>query len=219
MIINEFFLDGAIESFAVSVHLGGTGVGVIMDQMQTAQLFGEMLHEFRPVVRQDIRKGMRKHPTAVIKELLCRKRRVACRCPRKGKARMDVFKGDEVSPESVHKPLHCIQRHQMSRILGSEVLWLTDDLFTLDGYYFSIMPHFLREYAQSPAVLHDTTYGRDRGETEVLLEAERREENMQLIFPYRQNTMNPHSTQAMNMETSWCSGNVQTHQWRYQCFE
>ena len=71
MIVNEFFLESAIESFAVSIHLGGTRVGMIMGQVQTPQVFVKVLHELRAIVSEYEGEGIREYHAAVFKELLC----------------------------------------------------------------------------------------------------------------------------------------------------
>ena len=50
MVINKFLLNGAVEPFAVGVHLWRLGIGMIMNHMQASQLFVKMLHELAAVV-------------------------------------------------------------------------------------------------------------------------------------------------------------------------
>ena len=71
MVINEFFLDGSVESFHVSVHLRGLGVGVIMSEMEPLQFCGKMLLELRAVIGKHKKEviGMRECLLAQSKEL------------------------------------------------------------------------------------------------------------------------------------------------------
>ncbi|TSC55282.1 MAG: hypothetical protein Greene041679_674, partial [Parcubacteria group bacterium Greene0416_79] len=39
MVINELLLHGAIESFHVGVHLRGLGVGMVVDEVETAEFW------------------------------------------------------------------------------------------------------------------------------------------------------------------------------------
>ena len=71
MIVNELLLNGAVESFAVGIHLGGARIGMIMGQVQSPQLFVKMLHELRAVVSQYEGELIREYHPAVFKELLC----------------------------------------------------------------------------------------------------------------------------------------------------
>lgn len=50
MVVNELFLDGAIESFEVSIHLRRLGIGVKMSQMEPLQFRGKMFLELRTVI-------------------------------------------------------------------------------------------------------------------------------------------------------------------------
>lgn len=52
MVIHKLFLYGAVESLAMRVHLGGLGVGMVVDEMQAPQFFIKMLHEFRAIIRE-----------------------------------------------------------------------------------------------------------------------------------------------------------------------
>lgn len=97
---------------------------------------------------------------------------------------MDVFKGDDVSAQAMHKSLYGIQRNQMPRILCFEILWLAQYLFALHGYNLPIMPHLLRIAAQSSAVLDDATDGGGGWQTEAVFRAKLREDDIDLVFPY-----------------------------------
>lgn len=51
MIIHKFFLNRAIETLTMGVHLGSLGVGMVMNQMQAPQFFVKILHKFAAIVR------------------------------------------------------------------------------------------------------------------------------------------------------------------------
>lgn len=50
VVVDEFFLNGTVESFHVSVHLRGFWIGAEMSQMKPPQLLGKVFLEFRAVV-------------------------------------------------------------------------------------------------------------------------------------------------------------------------
>lgn len=50
VVINEFFLDGFVESFKAAVHLRSFRIGMVVDKMESFQFFGEMFFEFRTIV-------------------------------------------------------------------------------------------------------------------------------------------------------------------------
>ena len=62
MIINELLLKRPVEPLAVGVHLGSLGKGVVVDQMESFQLFGKVLLELTAVVSEHeidrIREGL-----------------------------------------------------------------------------------------------------------------------------------------------------------------
>ena len=59
VIIDEFFLDGAVEPLNVRVHFRRLGIGVKMRHMQPPQLFGKMLFEFAAVIGEHVGKTIR----------------------------------------------------------------------------------------------------------------------------------------------------------------
>ena len=69
VVINIFLLDCPVESFAVSIHLGSSGVGMVMNHMELTKLCREVLGKFRSVVRQDVGERKGKYFMAELKEL------------------------------------------------------------------------------------------------------------------------------------------------------
>ena len=61
VIIGKFFLDGAVETLAVGIHLGRLGIGMIMRKVQSFELCPEVFHELRAVVGQNEGDGERKY--------------------------------------------------------------------------------------------------------------------------------------------------------------
>jgi hypothetical protein len=96
MIINELFLDGAIESFAASIHFRGLWIRMVAGEMQSAKGVGKMFLKFRSIVGEDEGERDREYYTTVIKEFLCGGRCVGGCCPREGEAGADIFKGDDI---------------------------------------------------------------------------------------------------------------------------
>ena len=70
VVINELFLNGAIESFTVRVHLRRFRIRVIVGEMETRNFIGKMLFEFRTVVSKDEGKRDREYFSAVSEKFL-----------------------------------------------------------------------------------------------------------------------------------------------------
>ena len=51
--VGEAFLDCFVESLNMSIHLGGLGISVIVNEVQSLQFFSKILLEFGTVVGQD----------------------------------------------------------------------------------------------------------------------------------------------------------------------
>src|SRR3989338_5546197 len=90
MKIYILLLNGTIESFRMSVHLGGLGIGVPMNLMKSSHFYVKVLHEFRAVIRENELKRKRKEIGHEIKELFSRGTRMACRCPGKRPSRIHI---------------------------------------------------------------------------------------------------------------------------------
>ena len=50
MVVNELFLNSAIESFYMGVHLRAFRIGVVMGKMKLSQLFSKVFFEFRTII-------------------------------------------------------------------------------------------------------------------------------------------------------------------------
>ena len=72
MVVNVVLLDSAIESLAVSIHLGCPGIGVVMNEMEPDQFFIKMLLKLRPIVGEDKSNWMWKYFEAQTEELFSR---------------------------------------------------------------------------------------------------------------------------------------------------
>lgn len=70
MVIDEFFLDRAIEPLAMGIHLGSLRIGMVMDHVQAPQFLVKMFHELAAIVGQDKGDRERKYLEAKIKEFL-----------------------------------------------------------------------------------------------------------------------------------------------------
>lgn len=119
---------------------------MVMDKVQLIEFLGEMLYEFRAVIREHIDEWVGNHHEAVLKEFLCGQRSMRGDAPSKTESGVYIFKGDDVSPAAVHKSFYGIQRNQMSLIRRSEIFWLTQDLFALQWHCLAVMAHLLGEY-------------------------------------------------------------------------
>ena len=50
MVVNKLFLNGAVEAFTVGIHFGGSGTGVVMDNMLFFQLLVEVFLKLAAIV-------------------------------------------------------------------------------------------------------------------------------------------------------------------------
>ena len=61
VIIDEFFLNCSVESFAMSVHFWGLWISVIMNKVKPFKFFWKMLFELRSVIGKDECKQIREN--------------------------------------------------------------------------------------------------------------------------------------------------------------
>src|SRR3989344_5982076 len=78
VVIEEFFLNGAVESFHVSIHFWSLGVGVIVDDLKLQKLLGKVFFELAAVVGEHKGNGIWKEPAKRAEEF--------CRSPRSMRA-------------------------------------------------------------------------------------------------------------------------------------
>ena len=70
VIVDEFFLDGAVEAFDVGVHLRCSGVRVVVSDLELEQSFSEHFLPLGTVVREHKGRRVREHPPPHAEELL-----------------------------------------------------------------------------------------------------------------------------------------------------
>lgn len=157
--INEFILQGPIESLAVSVHLGSLGIGMEMNHMQLFQFLGKVFGEFRSVVSEDEFDGEWKYLEAHFKEFSGSQRGVGFGAPGKAESGVDVLEGNYVSPIAVQMLLNSVQSHKMAWIENLEIFGLSELFAALQGLYLAEMRDFLRKYSQAPKVFDNSPNG------------------------------------------------------------
>src|SRR5919112_319070 len=116
MVINELFLNRAVKTFDVGVHLGSSGVGMPVSFVQASDLLIEVLHKLRAVIGKNGLKRIRKNISDEGKELFGSQRCMAVRGPGKSKSRVVIGKCDHVAPNTIEKVL---RRVESSTLAGS----------------------------------------------------------------------------------------------------
>lgn len=96
---------------------------------------------------------------------------------------MDVFKGDDIPPESVDKSFYRIQRHAMSCILRFEVKGLAYDLFALERNDTTVMTHLSGNHPETSAVLDDAADGGYGRQGQIVQGTKRGKHDVNLVFP------------------------------------
>ena len=114
MIVNEFFLNGAVEAFDVGVHLRGLGVGVVVDDLQFKEPLSKVFLELGAVVREYECHRIWKHLTPLLKEVFRGLGSVRSGAPGKGESGMDVFAGDDVGSETMREAFEIEKESLMS---------------------------------------------------------------------------------------------------------
>ena len=137
--VNEFILNGPVESFKMSIHFRRTRVGMVMNHVQSSDLRIEVLLEFRAVVSEDKDERKRKYLKTQFKEFLCCLRCMGCGAPGKGEASIDVLKGDDVSTRAVDMLLNAVKGYTVTRVECFEILWLPRHLDAIDLLDFTEM--------------------------------------------------------------------------------
>jgi hypothetical protein len=97
VVVDEFFLNGSIEAFAVGVHLGCLGVGMPMGEQLVGQGAGEVALELAAVVGKHGLDGEWEHGLDEAKELFGGSTGVAVGGPGPGEVGMQVDAGDDVA--------------------------------------------------------------------------------------------------------------------------
>ena len=99
--VGETLLYRFVEPLRVRVHLGGLGIGMVVDEVQAAQLVRKLFLELTAVVGQDEGDGEREDLDAELEELRCGTRSMGAGAKRKAKSGIDVFKRDDISAHAV----------------------------------------------------------------------------------------------------------------------
>ena len=108
MKINEFILQGSVESLAMGIHLGSFGIGVEMNHVQFFEFLGKMFGEFRAVVSEDEFDGKWKYLETEFKKFLGSQRGMRLGAPGESEPCVDVLERDDVSPVAVQMFLNGI---------------------------------------------------------------------------------------------------------------
>ena len=125
MVIDKLFLECSVESFAMSVHLGSSRVGMEMGQVKTLELCFEFSGKLASVVGEYKGYGKWEYLYAQIKEFTCRFRGVRTGTPSESESGEDVLEADDVSPCSIYVFFDSIESHKMPGIGGDKVFWLS----------------------------------------------------------------------------------------------
>lgn len=182
MTVRKLFLDRPIESLAMSIHFRRPGVGVVMNQVKTAQLSVEMLLEFAPVIGEHEGDGIRKYLSAELKEFFCRKRSVGSSRPGKTKTCVNVLKRNEITAHSVNENFYGVQGNEMSWVLGLEMLRFSKDFLSI-SFLHSPRACNAKGYGAEPAhVVYEPSYGNGLWTRELLSLTEFLKERINFLF-------------------------------------
>ena len=152
MIIDKLLLERSIESLNVSIHLGSLRVGMVVNEMKLFQSSGKMFLEFRTIVGQNVLDWMGKDFETQIEEFLGCFGSVRRGGPSKTKTSVNVFEGNDISSNSIHKTLNGIEGDQMTGILCFEILWFPDDFLTINFSLSAKVREFLGIQSQATQV-------------------------------------------------------------------
>src|SRR3989344_5581102 len=98
MEIDELFLDGSVEPFAVSIHLRGAWIRMVMLQVQLLQTCCKVFLELRAVVREHMLERDGEDHLAEPEELFCSLRCMGSGGPCETESAVEIFERDDISP-------------------------------------------------------------------------------------------------------------------------
>jgi len=124
VVVDELFLDGAIEAFAVGIHLRGLGEGVPMSEQPIGEGGGEMALELAAVVGEHGFDGEGEHGLNQAEELGGGGAGVTTSGPGPGEVGVQIGAGDEVAAVVLGAQLDAVEGHAMAWSLGAEMLGL-----------------------------------------------------------------------------------------------
>ena len=182
MIIDELFLDGSVEPFAVCVHLRHSGIRVVMLQMEFLQTLGEVLLELRTIVREDMLKRDGEDHLAEAEELLRGFGGMRGGAPCKAEATVEVFKGDDIASAAMDEAFDGIECHTVTGVGCLEVLRLPEHLLPVHFLRSAEVIDLLREDPQSPQIVEESPHGGDRGDGKLPPAAEPCQKDLQLLL-------------------------------------
>ena len=145
VVVHKLLLDGTVEPLAVSIHLRGPGVRVVMREMQFGKFLGEVLLELRSVVREDELERHRENHATKAKEFLRSLRSMGGGAPRKPEPAVEILEGDDISPAAMNEPLHGIEGNAVAGVRRCEILRLAHHLLTIHPPHFPIVTDLLRK--------------------------------------------------------------------------
>ena len=96
VVVDAFFLDGAVEAFAMGVHARCLGKGMPVGAQQAGELGREVALELAPVVGEDGLDGEGKHGLDEAEELGGRGAGVTAGGPGPSEVRMQIGAGDDL---------------------------------------------------------------------------------------------------------------------------
>jgi hypothetical protein len=121
VVVDAFFLDGAIEAFAVGVHARGFGEGMPVGGQAVGERGGEMALELAAVVGEDGFDGEGEDGLDQAEELGGGGAGVAVGGPGPGEVRVQIGAGDDVAASALGLQLDAVQGHAMAGALGVEM--------------------------------------------------------------------------------------------------
>lgn len=114
--VNEFFLNGAIKSFTMRIHLGSLWIRIPMNHARFLNLFLKGLHELRTIVGEDSFDLVWKALKNGLEDMGCFFRTVAFCGKGEGEPGMNINGCDEISSCSMNDLLDRIEGNTFPRL-------------------------------------------------------------------------------------------------------
>ena len=95
---------------------------------------------------------------------------------------MNVLKGDDVPPASVHKAFDGVEGDDMSRVRDLQMLWFSQDFLTIYFFDLAEVGYLLRELPQPSHIFHEASDGHGLGAREIVCRTELCEKWVEFFF-------------------------------------
>lgn len=158
MMIDKFFLYSSVKSFIVSIHLGCSGIGMIVCFVKITYMFVKVFLELTSVVSKNQMDLEWKEFLKRFKEFFCCQRSSSAHHKRKGTPRIQINTSNTVVACTKYHFNDRIKSYHMSWILSFEVFWFTEYFVLLFDTNPTIMVDFLWILTKTTKIFDDSPY-------------------------------------------------------------